>query len=99
MELDLNEIELINNYFMDKYTGKKISKGYMPNLSWSDKNVEESKQFKLLDKLLKERIKLEERESEERVKRESEKLKKYWNNQVKKQNKKQIYKTRKIKVG
>ena len=53
MELNLNEIKLINNYFMDKYTGKRIPKEYISNLEWNDENLEESKQFKLLDKLLK----------------------------------------------
>ena len=82
MELDLNEIELINNYFMDKYTGKRISKGYMPDLAWNDENIEESKQFKLLDKLFKETIRLEQIKSDERMRKESEKRKRYWQNQI-----------------
>ena len=83
MQLDLNEIELINNYFMDKYTGKRIPKGYIPNLEWNDENVEESKQFKLLDKLLKETIRLEQIKSDERMRKESEKINRYWRNQIK----------------
>ena len=83
MQLDLNEIELINNYFMDKYAGKRIPKGYIPNLEWNDENVEESKQFKLLDKLLKETIRLEQIKSDERMRKESEKINRYWRNQIK----------------
>ena len=83
MQLDLNEIELINNYFMDKYTGKRIPKRYIPNLKWNDENVEESKQFKLLDKLLKETIRLEETQRKERERKESEKTNRYWRNQIK----------------
>ena len=84
MELNLNEIKLINNYFMDKYTGKRISKGYMPDLAWNDENVEESKQFKLLDKLLKETTRLEEIKFQEKMRKESEKINRYWRNQIKK---------------
>ena len=84
MQLNLNEIKLINNYFMDKYTGKRIPKGYIPNLEWNDENVEESKQFKLLDKLLKETIRLEEIKRKERERKESEKIIRYWRNQAKK---------------
>ena len=84
MQLNLNEIKLINNYFMDKYTGKRIPKGYIPNLEWNDENVEESKQFKLLDKLLKETIRLEDIERKERERKESEKVNRYWRNQAKK---------------
>tara|TARA_Y100000296_G_scaffold84995_1_gene119825 strand:+ start:238 stop:516 length:279 start_codon:yes stop_codon:yes gene_type:complete len=84
MELDLNEIELINCYVMDKYTGKRIPRRYNFDLEWNDENVEESKQFKLLDKLLKETIRLEDIERKERERKESEKVNRYWRNQAKK---------------
>ena len=84
MELDLNEIELINNYFIDKYKGKRIMKSQydLDDLEWNDENIEESKQFKLLDKLLKETIRLEQIKSDERMRKESEKRKRYWQNQI-----------------
>ena len=69
---------------MDKYTGKRIPKEYISNLEWNDENLEESKQFKLLDKLLKETIRLEEIKRKERERKESEKIIRYWRNQAKK---------------